>query len=202
MCSMAVAADGDPVKAPYVEVGDCWGYRAENLFYGRTEIRNYELCITHVDKTTDVILAVATVRDDGREIDLSFNSDWGSSTSITGQITTPSARVLKFPLRVGAKYSDAYQFRNAPLGGIAGDAQFEYEVIGWEEVTVPAGKFRALKIVGRGLITRYDVTVNPYGRTTRTVWYAPEVNRHIRQTYQDLRGISWSEELTGYRLNK
>ena len=202
LSAIAIAADDDGVKAPYIEVGDCWSYSGNNLAYGGARIDNYELCVTHIDKVKDVILAVATVKDGGREIDLSFGSDWSWSTGITGLIATPSIHFLRFPIRVGDRYSFAYQFRNAVMGGVQGEAEVNMEVMGWEEVVVPAGRFRALKIVGQTAITRYDNSGNPYGRGKITIWYVPEVGRHVKHVYEDVRYFNWSEELTAYRLNK
>ena len=53
----ALADDSEPVKKPYVEPGDCWSYRADNMNYNGP-IEDYELCVTFVDVVKDVILAV------------------------------------------------------------------------------------------------------------------------------------------------
>src|SRR6476660_10486784 len=70
-------ADDQPVKAPYIEPGDCWSYHAEGFFF-RGWINDYELCVTSVDQKKNLILAVATVKDDGREIDTAFALDWAA----------------------------------------------------------------------------------------------------------------------------
>lgn len=196
---IALAADdGEPVRKPYVEPGDCWSYRADNMNYNGP-IEDYELCVTFVDVVKDVILAVATVKSDGREIEVSYSSEWAPRTSVAGIIYPEGQRQLKFPLRVGDTYSSVNEFRRALKGQIAGKATWSWKVVGWEEITVPAGKFRALKVEGQGAIQRYDVR-REFSATT-TVWYAPEVNRYVKYSFEAPRD-HFSEELTGYRLRK
>src|SRR5690242_2062256 len=101
--AISFAADDQPVPLPKVKPGDCWSYHAENLDY-RGPIQNYTLCVTFVDYSKDVILATATVKEDGREIDLSFTSEWGNGASISGRIFTPPMRIFRFPLRVRDRY--------------------------------------------------------------------------------------------------
>ena len=83
----ALAADDQPVQAPYIEVGDCWSYRGENI-QNRGPIENYEMCVTFIDAQKDVIAAVATVKSDGREIDVTYSSKLAVYRSLTG-LTTP-----------------------------------------------------------------------------------------------------------------
>jgi hypothetical protein len=194
----SLAADDQPVLAPYVEPGDCWSYRADGYFY-KGPITDYELCVNFVDTQKDVVLAVATVKSDGREIDTSYSLEWAERTSIDGLIRTPEGKFYKFPLRVGDTYKVQYDYREALRGLIAGTVKWEMKVIGWEDVTVPAGTFHALKIEGRGYTERHEsqLTYN----STRTIWYVPQVHRHVKTQIQD----RWSrigEELTGYHLSK
>ena len=72
----ALAADDQPVQAPYIEVGDCWSYRGENI-QNREPIENYEMCGTFIDAQKDVIAAVATVKSAGREIEIVLRADSG-----------------------------------------------------------------------------------------------------------------------------
>jgi len=147
------AADDDPTfaKAPYLEVGDCWSYRASGLYH-HGWITEYRECVAHIDKEKNLVLALATVRDDGREIETSYSLEWGENTPIDGRYNTPSAGFLKFPLRVGSKYKLDFTIRNSAGFGQLLPASYEMEVVRWEDVSVPAGKFRTLRIEGRGII--------------------------------------------------
>lgn len=193
-----VAADNDPVRAPYVEVGDCWSYRAERL-YNHGWISGYEICVTHVDRAKDVIFATAKVRDDGREIDVSYTLQWGCRFEIGGTLCDPPTNSFDFPLHVGDRKSVDFISRTTAVGSHQGNRQAVVEVVGWEDVTVPAGTFHALKIVSVGYNYRYDGV----GRIAWTMWYVPEINRHVKfMSVTTPSQGSWSEELTGYRLNK
>jgi hypothetical protein len=197
---VAAAADDAPVKAPYIEVGDCWKYRAENLD-NRGQINEYEECVTFVDREKDVIFALIKPKGDGREIETSYTSTWGRRTDRDGTIHTyvKGQDGLKWPLRVGDTATSRSEFRRALLGTNAGKMTWHWKVVGWEDVTVPAGKFRALKVEGNGTVERTDVWLNFPVKFVS--WYVPEVNRSVKNWFENpdgRRGV----ELTGYKLNK
>lgn len=194
----AFASESEPVKAPYVESGDCWSYRADNMTHQGKPVRDYELCVTLVDRAKGTVLAVATVKDDGREIDTAWSLEWATYASVAGLIAPQGVRLYRFPLTVGDRYSIEFDFRDARLGPNAGRSQYDLAVVGWEDVTVPAGTFRALRIEGRGKAWRYDRPAT-FVQTT-TYWYAPAIGRHVKYVYENpSRRIG--EELTSYRLN-
>jgi hypothetical protein len=77
-----------------------------------------------------------------------------------------------------------YPVGSSSLPGFTSTAQIQ----GWEQVTVPAGTFRALRVEMAGnrrldFFTRDAVA----GRFKLTVWYAPEVRRFVR-----LEHMAWS----------
>lgn len=192
-------ADDEPVRAPYVERGDCWTYRAENMQHQSKPIRDYELCVTLVDKSKGTIFAVAKVKEDEREFDTVYSSEWAAFASISGRVSTQGASIYKYPLKVGDAYSTDYDFRDARLGPNAGRTKWDMNVVGWEDVTVPAGTFRALRIEGHGKVWRSDRLYD--FEHSMVVWYSPKINRHIKYRYQNP-DRSVGEELTGYRLNQ
>lgn len=199
ICSIAaLCADDQPVRTPYVEVGDCWSYRAEGMAY-RASTHEYEHCITLIDRAKGTILGVATLKDDGREFDTVHSVEWAIFASHSGLISSEGVRLYKFPLKVGDSYSIAFEFRDARFGPNSGRASYDIKVTGWEDVTVPAGTFHTLKIEGRGMVRRYDKQIEfPHSLTW---WYSPKVNRHVKSRYQNPGRIT-AEELTGYRLNQ
>jgi hypothetical protein len=195
-----LAADDDPVKAPYVEVGDCWSYRARNID-NRGPIDEYEECITFVDRGKKIIFAVAKVKADGREIDTTYSTEWMPRTAVSGLISAPTSqdRPARFPLRVGDTFQEESEFRRALLGAAAGKSSIRFKATGWEEVTVPAGKFRAMKIEGSGTGMRYDT-----GKTypvKMEFWHVPEIRRYVKLRFQSP-AFDYGVELSGYRLNQ
>ena len=206
-CSAGLAADDEAVKAPYVEVGDCWSFRAKNI-ENHGPIDEYEECITFVDRVKNVILALVTVKADGREIETSYSTEWTPRTEISGLISSPTKdRPPRFPLKVGDTFTEENDIRRALLGAVAGHTTLNFKVVGWEEVSVPAGKFRALKIEGRGTTVRSDSGQSI--EVSRDLWYVPEVARFAKIRFESHlpgrpqgRGIHYEAELTGYRLNR
>lgn len=183
---MAFAAADEPIKAPYIEVGDCWSYRAENIFFrNRERLENYEICVTHVDRAKNAVMAVARLSGKDKEIDLMYQTDWAVIESITGNLFSPPARYFKFPMKVGDEYSVEFGIKNNDEGW----AKWTFKVTGWESVTVPAGTFRALKIEGRSAVG-----------SRLMFWYVREVNRNVKYQYFGAGRSSFGEELTGYKL--
>ena len=117
---------------------------------------------------------------------------------------TPHDASFRFPLRSGATYPVAYDVRWERFGArlyFNGRAT----VLGWEDVTVPAGSFHALKIqidvkAPRNLHPVYTVDAR------KTLWYSPAVKRWVRLDYSERVGgtpvdTRWISELVDYKLN-
>ena len=96
--------------------------------------------------------------------------------------------MLSFPLEVGAHWSYSYEY--GPPSARRRD-DMDSKVVGWEEITVPAGTFIALKIDQWGWWNRVGArfgweAVNASGRKHITIWYSPAakyVVKSIAQTY-------------------
>jgi hypothetical protein len=114
--------------------------------------------------------------------------------------------LLNFPLNPGKKWKDGYSAVSLVKGV---DSQlldyYEiYEVLGWEEVEVKAGKFRAIKLEvttgheAKGSISAFEAT-NLY-------WYSPDVKNLVKCEYDPIsRGISadlFNWELTSFKIKK
>lgn len=82
-------------------------------------------------------------------------------------------RNLSFPLTVGKQWT--FDYKNAPVGGKATARTITYEVKGIEQVTTPAGTFRAFKLESddRG----------PYDFWTTTYWYSPETRSVVKSSF-------------------
>jgi hypothetical protein len=129
-----------------------------------------------------------------------YTLQWGESTNLAGLILEPPMEFLKFPLRVGDKHKVAFDFRTWSTSYRPGRMVMYVEVEKWEDIEVPAGRFRALKIVAEG---RASMDHDPRTTTplSRTWWYAPEVSRFVKHV-QRSNITSYSEELTSYKLVK
>jgi len=198
ICSASAAQDPATVDSPYVEPGDCWTYRAQGL-QNREPIDAYEECVTFVDKAKNIIIAVARIEGGDREIDTSYTLDWGSIVGVDGLITPGGRSHFRFPMRAGGRYSIEFEYRLAVRGAWAGRSWYDIEVVGWEDVTVPAGTFRALRLEARGNTRRYDLGVT--GPLRNTYWYAPTAQRWVKQEFVS-KARQFRRELVKYKLNQ
>lgn len=183
----------DVVDKPQVKPGDRWVYNRIDNWKRAVEFA-FEHTVTGV--ADGVIRVTATRRDNGSSWQNVYSDQWNLRDD-GGRTMTPEWDWLKFPLQPGKKYKMEFVL-HAQRSGVRAKHEREAEVTGWEEVTVPAGKFRALKIVTTGTYTRQDVAGS--GRIKETLWYAPEVRRWVRTEYEDtdLRGNPYSR--TGLEL--
>ena len=90
-----------------------------------------------------------------------------------------------FPLEVGKTWQRDVEFSNTQTPDKQVNARLEGRVVGWESVTVPAGTFRALKIVVSGWYRASSLDGQWRGRIEDTLWYAPEVRNAVRYEYKD-----------------
>ncbi|MDP2263668.1 MAG: hypothetical protein Q8K24_10985 [Hydrogenophaga sp.] len=69
------------------------------------------------------------------------------------------------------------------------------EVVAYEEVTVPAGKFMAYRIEHRGYFKNSN---GNSGRQDDTYWYSPEVRMDVKQERRSGRPV-WVSELISHK---
>jgi Caspase domain len=97
---------------------------------------------------------------------------------------------LAWPLQVGSRGVATGRYK--PRFGVGYDADFQWSVVAWEEVTVPAGTFKAYRIVYRiaprlaANFARPDWRSAPPSTLTLTYWYAPEIRQFVKAD-----GDSW-----------
>ena len=183
------------VVKPEIRVGDRWTYRSTNLLAQGTH--EHETRVSFADDK--VILVVSTRKSDGKEFDSSWTPEWNAVTSYTGLMYRPPTGVLRFPLRVGDKYSIKFEVLRPQVSTVMSLATGTATVVGWETVEVPAGKFRAMKVEAEWTNQPFDGS--RAFQQQATFWYVPEVRRWVKlQAVNPNRRLS--EELLEYKLNE
>jgi hypothetical protein len=196
-----LAGAAQPVERPLVKVGDRWTYQSINLDSGKVGGR-FELEVVLAER--GVIQVVSTRKHRADEVDTTYTQDWNAVSTAT-RFFYPHTGWFKFPLQAGDRYKVGYD-AEMPKKGWKARNERQVSVVGWEEIAVPAGKFRALKIISDG---RFDRTSDSLRGTSRNViWYVPEVRRWVKLTLENRpdgakgrgKGEYTGEELVAYAL--
>ena len=191
---------GAQVPRPDVKVEDSWTYR--RMDYDANQPRGL-YTIRVVFAARGVIQMVSTYGRKQEEVDTTYTADWNAVTTV-GRVFNPHTGWFRFPLQVGDSYQASFE-TIVPKKEASSRHQREVKVVGWEEITVPAGRFRALKIVSEGHFQRVDNT-RISGTSRNVIWYVPEVKRWVKITLENRSetgrggGEFTGEELVGYKV--
>lgn len=183
------------VVRPEIRVGDSWTYRATNLLAPGTH--EHETRVSFADNK--LILTVSTLKSDGKEFDASWTAEWNPVRSYSEFMYRPHAGTFRFPLRIDDEYEVKYELLRPRANTVVSNTTRTVKVVGWETVEVPAGTFRAIKVVAEGLVQPLDGS-NAWRQQT-TFWYVPEVRRWVK-VQNVLPKFTASEELLAYKLNE
>jgi hypothetical protein len=180
------------VPAPEVKVGDRWVYRHSDARF-QPPVFNYELRVTFVDARAIHTLLVR--QGTLKESDATWTPQWASVVSVDEGVVETEKPMLQFPLAIGGQYPAAWDNRRPRIGNFHARHERTVRVVGWEEIEVPAGRFRALKLEAQGNWRRMDRPAS--GRARNTIWYVPEVKRWVKSVYEDANSTV-SDELYFY----
>ena len=190
------------VARPEVKVGDRWTY--QRVDYDANQARGrYEMQVVFADR--GVIQVVSTQKFKEEEVDTTYTQEW-NAVSTASRVFYPHTDWLRFPLRVGATYKTGYDTVVAKKGWKSRNER-EVTVVGWEDVVVPAGKFRALKVVSNGRFERLDKG-SVSGTSRNVIWYVPGIKRWAKITLENRpaggkgkgKGEYSGEELVEYKV--
>lgn len=186
--TLPTAISEEKCDAPIWNVGDSWRYQLDDKKEGEIKVlgvedfKNTKIYVvedvygfskTGVDiKTLQHIVDIAP---DGRKI--VPMTDWALS--------------YDFPFYVGKKWSKSVSGKDA--GGSRRDYLYTYKVVSFENITVPAGEFRAFKIE----FIQLDYMMS--GELRVYIWYSPEVKREVKFQFGPVYG-GWRITGQGYEL--
>jgi len=145
-----LADDRVATPAPTFRPGDSWVFE-DTLEKGAQGFRQQrvDLVVERIDDSTMVV----GIRPDGAPVgfeDHVTGLDWSKRELINGEEAT-TTRPFVFPMTAGDTWSVDY-VDPARRGNLISDhVRRHYKVVDWEDVTVPAGTFHALKIEARGV---------------------------------------------------
>ena len=173
-----VVQGADSYEKPSVHVGDIWKYRVQDGFTNETKFEIEYRVVTLTDTEITTRLAWKGTPSKGLAI---FDRQWNMIDDGNNK-WDPLRPEFKFPIHIGDAWKQPFQVANLKNG-----SQFSSfistKVEAHEKITVPAGTFYTLRI-------EMDIDVRATGISTSVtkhkikIWYAPEVNRSIRQESQ------------------
>ncbi len=114
----------------------------------------------------------------------------------------PALALYRFPLQAGKSWVETVRAVD-PGSGRKTDVRIFAKALAWEEVTVPAGKFRALK-VRRSIVPEDAGATRSQTTVTLIDWYAPRVDGPVKRIcdweYHDYRRPAGDQITRGPRL--
>lgn len=165
MLACGSAASQEPIARPEVAVGERWTYQAYDRHFDEGSFT-----IEVGDKTSngyvlfsrDVTAKTPSLIPSGLTLDLNW---------LRAAVDGPAANCwLSFPLSAGRSWACKTPWISQ--SGAHGEDSFTFKVVGTEKITVKAGSFDTIKIVGEGRWK--NNTFGGSDMSTITIWFAPE----------------------------
>ncbi|WP_028535861.1 hypothetical protein [Paludibacterium yongneupense] len=145
-----------PAQKPKLTVGDKWSYHS-------TSFKDYSIEVAEVtNKSVDMKYQTG-----GHRIFLPSLNYHYTNEELHSDVYV---KMYSWPLTTGKKweyptYQDGHKLTTTAI------------VVGYESITVPAGKFMAVKIVYRCKWFRNGAS----GDAVKTIWYSPVVKSYVRE---------------------
>ncbi len=145
----ALAAEPASVEAPAYRVGDTWVIQESTQMGANGFTQQRVMNVIDRVSSDEMLLGVKpdgsprALEDHRVGLDLSQKLLVNGSEAVT-------TRPLSFPLALGRTWTADWTDPRVQGQQISAHFHKNYKVVGWEDVTVPAGTFHALKIEGKG----------------------------------------------------
>lgn len=205
----ALAETQAPLKAeaPDIKVGDSWTF---DKIDGWKKSKDFTR-VTTVTSVDDKEIRLELRRaDNGETIAVVRNRDLNLLAVEAPSGANKSAPYLptfSFPLEPGKTWEQPVTSTRSADPSRKVTATLKGTVIGWENVSVPAGTFQALKIEVGGYYKGSNARNTWDGQRFDTIWYAPEVKYFVKWIYRetDHRGTTATHEiveLAGYKIKQ
>lgn len=197
------------VSQPTFTVNDSWSYHQFAQKKGAASDAHITVSVMRIGSDS-IVVTTKTAENPDRVQSMMLGLDWSRRRSVNGRETTVD-QPFSFPLEVGKTWRLEFTEQNPSPQKLRETDSLPYKVVGWEDITVPAGKFHALKIESEGrwtadvaprvlngaLIARHGSALSQTtesqvvrglrvsGRYYKCFWYAPEVKRWVKSTEEN-----------------
>jgi len=204
--TVAFASPGfaEEIATPSVHEQDNWAYRETREVNGVSHQSHQELTVVHAS-ASGILVSAHEIGSNLPPKEVLLGADWSRSRNVNGENKVVN-RPFLFPLSMGKSWVVDYKEDNPNRAHKSETFHSKYSVVGWEDVSVPAGTFKALKIESDGQwtaelapsastvsVARVDgqgatalaqtnrVTAQTAtGRLYKAFWYVPSVKRYVK----------------------
>jgi hypothetical protein len=198
---LATRAGAETLPAPKIDQDDAWTYLHTVEDRSGWHQTHVETAVEH-GGADSIAISSKPVGSTMPPSEILTGTDWSRLRSVNGRETLVN-RPFAFPLSVGKTWTVEYSEDHPNRLHSSEHFRTVYKVVGWDQVTVPAGSFNAMKIeaegewsavlapsVGNMLGSRVDgqgstivmqstrtVPATVSGRTYKAFWYVPSVKK-------------------------
>jgi hypothetical protein len=159
------------VDAPYIRPGSSWTYKVEDSTWNAPQMVTLTFMKDDVYKNAGVLAFGAGSETILYDRDLNF-----VAVASDGRIlreASPSLRSFDFPFYVGKEWRSVFTFQDNQKGLSWTPVEVFWRVKEYDEITVPAGKFRSF-------LLESEPSTN-WGIRREQVWYAPQAKQLVKR---------------------
>ena len=188
----AIVYGQDKVEAPIWNIGDKWNLGAE-----------VTITVVSADENTYSVRYLVTGGDstlvyEKSSLNRLFSVEKGRRVKYDGR----NRRFLNFPLEIGKSWKDKYTVKPATLGAQETTYLETFTPLGWEDIEIQAGKFRAVKLEYKQETVGGAAGQPKEGKVW--YWYSPDVKYMLKCQYEksDYWDATYDWELASFKVKK
>jgi hypothetical protein len=191
----AKAETSERINKPNLLIGDKWVVRTTDLFKN-TETSQFEQTITVADADSIELERLTISSEKSENIG---RKNTRKADPLTWSFLNPTASggkyvAFSFPLESNKVWE--YEYSYTDRAGNNGIQEGTARVDGWDDVKVPAGSFRAIKVIHKRHYRPNGNRDFEPGMWTETYWYAPEAKWWVKyEAYHIHAGRPWDHTL-------
>jgi len=190
------------VQSPKIVTGYQWTYRRLDMRKKEESERFLQAFQTERDGYWTVQWSILSSSDANR-LGTTPERFESATQSFADPKLTGLHQPLNFPLTLGKTWSFKYRYETKPGAHVEVDQTATVKA--WEDVSTPAGTFKALRVEHAGWYTASEGGKRWRGRISEIYWYSPDALRVVAKEYRDATpsGATWEhhrDELVALRF--
>ncbi len=188
----AIVYGQNRVEAPVWNVGDRWDLGADvSITVASADENSYSARYLVTGGDSTLIYEKST-------LNRLFSVEKGRRVKYDGR----NRRLLNFPLEIGKSWKDQYIVPPTSLGAKETTYIETFTPLGWEDIEIPAGKFKAVKIEYKQEMVGGAAGQPKEGKVW--YWYSPDVKYMLKCQYEksDYWEATYNWELASFKVKK